>query len=434
MKICIVDGSQSDDRMGAKVRSLLTSIFSERGDSVEYLLLRDLKIAPCAGDFFCWIKTPGICRNSDDNRLVAKTMIQSDCMIILTPVRFGGYSSLLKEGLDHLIQNVSPLFTKVHHETHHKKRYADYPSLYVYGWLDAPDPNAEQIFKHLVGRNSINFNAERACCTLLYTNQDDAEINQEIISSLDGIVAPLRPKALNPFSPANNSTSPAKTTKAVLLVGSPRKSKSTSLSLGRYLCSKLAQQSVQVDTFHIYSKERGAEAHMVLLATICEADLVILAFPLYVDTLPSPVLAFLEQLARYRKIHKGDKFPHFVALVNCGFPEASQNENALAVCAQFAQEAGFVWGGGIALGGGNGLGSKELEDWGRRTRHIRRALDLAAVALHNGQAIPKMAVEIAAKPLYPAFLFRFGAQFFWKKAAAAHGAQETMHARPYLEE
>ena len=51
MKICIMDGSQSDDRMGARIKDLLTSIFSKRSDSVEYLFLRDLKIAPCAGNF-----------------------------------------------------------------------------------------------------------------------------------------------------------------------------------------------------------------------------------------------------------------------------------------------------------------------------------------------------------------------------------------------
>jgi len=28
MKICIMDGSQSDDRMGAKIKGLLTSVFS----------------------------------------------------------------------------------------------------------------------------------------------------------------------------------------------------------------------------------------------------------------------------------------------------------------------------------------------------------------------------------------------------------------------
>ena len=361
-------------------------------------------------------------------------MIQSDCMILLTPVRYGGYSFLLKEGLDHLIQNISPLFAKVYNETHHKNRYAVYPTLHVYGWMDTPDSNAEQIFNHLVGRNAINFHAKRAYSTLLYSDQSDVEIAQAINNFLDGTMDHLQPKRLHPLFSTNNVAPPTKITKAVLLVGSPRKTKSTSLSLGRYLCLKLAQQSVQVDTFHLYGKKRDAEDQMLLFTTICEANLVVLAFPLYVDTLPAPVLGFLEQLSGFKKTFKSDKLPYFIAFVNCGFPEASHNENALAICSQFAQEVGFVWGGGIALGSGNGLGNKALQDWGKGTRNIRKALDLATTALSNGQAIPKLAREIAAKPKYPAFLFRFGAQFYWKKVATMFGAKETMHARPYLEE
>ena len=76
-------------------------------------LLRDKKIGNCAGDFFCWIRDPGICNVDDDNREIANSIANSDLMVYITPVTFGGYSSTLKKMVDHQIQNVLPFFEQV---------------------------------------------------------------------------------------------------------------------------------------------------------------------------------------------------------------------------------------------------------------------------------------------------------------------------------
>ena len=73
------------------------------------------------------------------------------------------------------------------------------------------------------------------------------------------------------------------------------------------------------------------------------ADLVILLSPLYVDSFPAPVTKALESFAERRKREPVRRDQGFVAVLNCGFPEAPQNHTALANARNFALEAGFSW-------------------------------------------------------------------------------------------
>ena len=86
---------------------------------------------------------------------------------------------------------------------------------------------------------------------------------------------------------------------------------------------------------------------------------------------------------------------------------------------------------GLGVGGGNGFGGMSLEEGKQATVSIRQALDLASEALAKGESIPQASVDLAAKEPYPSSLFRFGAQFFWKAAAAKHGAKKKIQDRPY---
>src|SRR5512145_2282995 len=108
MKTLILDGSGAYDPQAMGIRNALLKHLP----NAETILLREQKIGNCAGDFFCWVRTPGMCNTNDDNRLIAARVVQSDLLIYLTPVTFGGYSSQLKRMVDHQIQNISPFFAK----------------------------------------------------------------------------------------------------------------------------------------------------------------------------------------------------------------------------------------------------------------------------------------------------------------------------------
>ena len=390
---------------------------------VQHLVIREMKIAPCVGDFLCWTKTPGICKNKDDNRLVAEAMVQSDLLVFLTPITFGGYSSLLKKGLDHLIQDISPFFAKVQGETHHKKRYKQYPDLAVIGWAEKPDDQSEQIFKHLVGRNSLNLYAKKTYCEVFHLEDKDEQLTQSSKGILGGNAPLLVHNALptQEASKERNQTQPQPVIKnALLLVGSPRKKQSSSLSLGSYLCSQLQKHSIESETVFLYAKSKEEDQEKLFLK-IEQTDLVILAFGLYIDSIPSPVIEFLEQLALYRdrERNKGTRnSTRFVAIANCGFPEAVHNETALAILEQFSKSAGFLWKGGLGVGGGNDFGGKSLEEGKNITLSICKALEEAAKALAKGEAIPQGSCRYGSKRALPFVLIPFWSSVLLEKSSS----------------
>jgi len=128
------------------------------------------------------VKTPGECRFNDDGSEIARQFIQSDLVVYLSPVTFGGYSSELKKALDRIICLISPFFMKVNGEVHHRKRYSKYPRLLGLGVMPQDDKQSEQIFTTLVRRNSINMHSSAHVASVILNNQKDEMIRQELQS------------------------------------------------------------------------------------------------------------------------------------------------------------------------------------------------------------------------------------------------------------
>jgi hypothetical protein len=165
-----------------------------------------------------------------------------------------------------------------------------------------------------------------------------------------------------------------------------------------------------------------------LLAAVDAADLFMVVTPLYVDSLPYLVTRSLEIIAARRERRPNQRL---AALVNCGFPEAAQCRTALAILECFARRAGFIWAGGLALGGGASVDGRSLEQLGGMTRHVRAALDQAADALMRGDPVPAAAVAQLAKPMMSAALYTAVANVGWRWQAARHGVRRHLKERPY---
>ncbi len=220
--------------------------------------------------------------------------------------------------------------------------------------------------------------------------------------------------------------------RTLLLVGSPKAGSSTSGSLGTYLLDRLGEQGVEGELRRVGGVLRDPGGLDDLVGAVGRADLFVLSFPLYVDSLPAPVIRCLEELAARRPGPPDGKAPRFVAIVNSGFPEASQCDTALAICRRFALEAGLPWAGGLALGGGAALDGRPLERAGGMARNVRAALDLAGEALARGESVPEEAVRLMARPLAPRWLYLFMGNWRWKRAARKSGVLHRLDERPYL--
>jgi multimeric flavodoxin WrbA len=440
MKAILLDGSQANDNTGERLRAALTAQLQAQGWNVEHIVLREKKIGPCAGDFFCWVRSPGVCNVDDDNRAIAAAIVASDLMVYLTRVTFGGYSSALKSMVDHQIQNISPFFANIESETHHHKRYQKYPDFLAVGWMDAPEQQSEIVFRHLLQRNALNFHAEKNVSGVVFASNTDGEMLASAQKWLDELRNGQSPQRVElpingalPTAPgAGTGHGPVEIRHALLLVGSPKTRKSTSDSLGGYLYEQLSGQSIQTETIYLHTILRSPAKMQALLDAVDAADLVTLAFPLYVDSLPAPVIQALERIAAHRQGRDLSHRQLFTAIANSGFPEARHNETALAICATFARQAGFEWAGSLALGGGGMVNGVPLAEGGGKTMGIRKSLELAAEALAQGQAIPKSAQDMMAKPVMPPWAYRLMGDLGWILTARGYGVLRSMKRQPYL--
>ena len=187
MRAVILNGASHADETLENTANTLTTELTRRGWTVDSLILRDMEIRPCGGCFGCWIQTPGVCIINDAGRGIAKSIIQSDLVIYLTPITFGGYSSQLKKALDRSIGLILPSFKRINGETHHQPRYAQYPRLLGIGLLPQADAESERLFTTLISRNAINMHSPAHAGGVVFHNQSSADIQAKIQTLLEAV-------------------------------------------------------------------------------------------------------------------------------------------------------------------------------------------------------------------------------------------------------
>ena len=184
MEYVILNGMNENDSFLQEINNSIENKFLKKGFQGESILLHEKDIKPCLGCFKCWIETPGICVINDYGRETAKKMIQSDCMIYLCSIQYGGYSAELKKALDRALPLLSAFFRVFHEEIHHEQRYDKYPNMIVFGILDEPNEEQEKIFSELVKRNSLNNFAPKSACQIIYKSDEQQSILDKIQDGL----------------------------------------------------------------------------------------------------------------------------------------------------------------------------------------------------------------------------------------------------------
>lgn len=437
MKLLILDGSVAN----SPVSQHMEKVGLAQGADVTRFTLGEIQIAPCLGDFECWTKTPGRCRTRDAAQEITQAIHHADLVIFLTTVVFGGYASTLKKLVDRLIPLTDAFFHEQAGMTRHQRRYERYPAMLFIGVADQPIEEARNIFAELAGGNAINLQAPWFSALLLSLRDDDWHHRIEVavrngLTGGPGDALPLPEKdalaracAPDLFAPENSAPRTA-----TILIGSARpKGCSTSESLANELGSGLEQAGIKTTLVHAISFIKDGKLAEKALATMLAGELLVVATPLYVDGLPALVTRALEQVAA-KCLDGKHPLRSVVGLLNCGFPEASHNRSAIRILRAFTHESGLVWAGGLAMGAGEIIHGQPLANARLVARAQIRALRRAASDLAGGQGISKTASNDMARPLIPAFLFRWLAPFRWLRMGHRHGiGWRQLHARPLAE-
>jgi hypothetical protein len=216
----------------------------------------------------------------------------------------------------------------------------------------------------------------------------------------------------------------------LILTGSPKGRKSASFTLASKLAEGLRENDVHVNDELVHAGLRTEEGTRRLLDAVDGSDLVVLVFPLYVDSLPAPLTRLLELVAERRTRVASQGSPRLAAVVQCGFPESHQCDTAVGICRLFAERTGMRWAGALAMGMGGSIGEdiRKLPGGGK---NILDALKMTAESLAKGGAIPVEAATLFARPLMPRWMYTLFGNLGWRMQLRKNRARRPLSYRPY---
>ena len=219
----------------------------------------------------------------------------------------------------------------------------------------------------------------------------------------------------------------------VLFNGSPRKAK-TSYVFARAMKELAEEKGHKAEIIHIieyFDEEKPFDA---LKSIILPQDILGLITPLYVDTLPYPVIWFLEKLAC--DLTDELKGKEFFAVAHCGFPDTDLLYPLLESCRYFAKTVEMKWLGGLGYGGGALIDGTPLEKLGRKGKKIFSVFSFALDDIVEGKSISPRVQDLLSIKI-PRILYRPLAAFLnyrKKREAHLHGVSVAdLTRRTYLE-
>jgi hypothetical protein len=137
-----------------------------------------------------------------------------------------------------------------------------------------------------------------------------------------------------------------------LLNGSLRGEKASSLQFLNRISARMDAGDFHVDRFTVRAGVTGSFPHEAL-AVAADADVIVMAFPLFSYTLSGALTKFLEDFSFH--VQEGQhyvKHAKIFAIINCGFPEPWIIEEAIRVIRNFCGRLGLCYRFSIAIGGG----------------------------------------------------------------------------------
>ena len=147
------------------------------------------------------------------------------------------------------------------------------------------------------------------------------------------------------------------------------------------------------------------------------ADAIILAFPLFVYSVPSHTLKMLIEMENVIKREKTDNLVMYT-IVNCGFYEGKQSNVAFKIIEHWCEHSGVKFGGGIGQGAGEMLGrTKDIPLNKGPFNNLERSLQGMIEKMELKEPFQTMYLS----PLFPQFLFKLLGIRHWNSMARKNG-------------
>ena len=253
--------------IGASVdNDMICSLIQE--NDIEVIDTSDMKIAHCVGCNQCWLKTPGVCAFKDDYEIILKKLIQAENLWLISDTRFGFLDYKGKRVMDRIMPMLNMTLD-----------FRD-------GWM-----------RHDLRYHALNIG-------LLYKGVAEKAMMEDwckrTAANIGGHSLGAIPLEKTPETTVNStlSTLNSKLTHLVILNGSPRVAKfSNTEKIIHSFAKGLEEAGVTWELHHLSNRNEWDAARKAYL----DNERTIIAFPLYVECMPSLMLEFLATLPVVRQ-------------------------------------------------------------------------------------------------------------------------------------
>lgn len=197
----------------------------------------------------------------------------------------------------------------------------------------------------------------------------------------------------------------------ILLDGSPKVKDSAS----EFILKSLETKINLSDDDKIIIKWYNARNYNIdnLIDDINNSDCLVIAFPLYVDGIPSHLLRLFETI-ELLITNKNNKLKIYT-IINSGFYESSQNHLAYEMTKIWSIKCGFDFAQSLCIGAGPMIKSFSMGNG--PTKDIGKNLDIFTSNILS----KKTEATIFTKPNFPRFLYKSMANMGWNIEAKNNG-------------
>jgi len=284
----------------------INALFADKNEELETINTADLKIMHCMGCNNCWLKTPGVCAIKDDYEIILKKLVAAENFWVVADTKFGFIDYRGKRVLDRIV-----------------------PMLNMYieirdGWE-----------RHQLRYHPLNFG-------FIYKGNGNRELLEEWSMRV----------ARNLAGRSLGVISLDKAAKHIVIInGSPRvKKNSNTNKIIQAFAEGLEKAGI---THKLYSLSNHAEWDEAREAFMTN-DNIIIAVPLFVESLPSLLLEFLSTLPTERKQPAKLSF-----ILHGGFDEGHQLRLGEKFLQSLPAQLGCTSGGVLVKGGSFLLRNRE---------------------------------------------------------------------------
>lgn len=367
---------------------------------VEVVDTSDMKIAHCMGCNQCWLKTPGICAIKDDYEKIIKKLVETENLWIVSDTRFGFLNYKGKRVMDRIMPmlNMTVCFRD--------------------GWM-----------RHKLRYHALNIG-------LLYKGAADQAMMEDwckrtaanIGGQSLGAIA-LDPQSAISSEARESPVMPGPIKHLVIINGSPRVAKfSNTDKIIHSFVKGLEETGITWELHNLSNRKEWDAAREAFLTH----EHILIAFPLYVECVPSLMLEFLSTLPAERKVPGQLSF-----LLHGGMDEGNEFRLAERFLQKLPAQLGCSYGGTLIKGGSFRIRTTTDEE---RAKMVAPWPPMGKLFAQKGTFLTPEAERFIGPEQYPWILRKLVSLLFLKKVngefdnfAKGWGCTRPLNDKPYVQ-